>query len=119
MTEDRYDRITASVLGIGVAVSAALVAIGFGLALVAGWTTSLLGKPLPPTATTDFSGLLERLLALQPLAIVQLGLIVLVATPIVRVVITALGFWRQHDRLYVGVSLIVLALLFVSLSLLR
>ena len=109
----------AVVLAVGVGVSAALVAAGFLGSFVVGWTGSLVGATVPQTATTDFSGLVSRLVALQPLAIVQLGLIVLVATPVVRVLATALGFWREHDRLYVAISVLVLALLAVSFALLR
>ena len=60
-----------------------------------------------------------RFALLQPLAIVQAGLVVLIATPVMRVVVTTVGFWRQHDRLYIGLALVVLALLAVSFLLLR
>jgi uncharacterized membrane protein len=119
MTQDRFDRVAAIVLAVGVAVSAALVALGFLASFVAGWTGSLLGVPVPDSATTDFSHLVPRLAVLQPLAIVQLGLILLVATPIVRVIATAVGFWREHDRLYLGLSILVLVLLALSFALLR
>lgn len=119
MTDDRLDRLMAIVLSVGVAASAFLVAAGFAASFAVGWTGSLLGVPTPETQTTDFSALAQRLSALQPLAIVQLGLIVLVATPVMRVAANALGFWREHDRLYVGLSLLVLALLAASFTLLR
>ena len=119
MSEQRYDRLMAAVLTVGVALSAALIAIGFAASFLVGWTGSLTGAVTPQTDSTDFSALLPRLVSLQPLAIVQLGLVVLVATPIVRVAATALGFWREHDRLYVVLSLLVLALLAISFGLLR
>lgn len=107
------------VLTVGVVVSAFLVAAGFAASFVVGWTGSLVGASTAATETTEFSELLQRLLVLQPLAIVQTGLVVLIATPVVRVVATALGFRRQGDSLYVALSLVVLALLAVSLGLLR
>ncbi len=119
MTEERFERIAAWVLAAGVAVSATLVAVGFAASFLVGWTGSLGGAPIPPTDTTDFSGLIQRLVLLQPLAIVQAGLVVLIATPVMRVAVTAVGFWRQHDGLYIGLALLVLALLAVSFSLLR
>ena len=119
MTESRMERLMAIVLAIGVAVSALLVGIGFAASLFVGWTGSLTGSPTPPTATTDFTDLAERLVAVQPLALAQAGLIVLIATPVVRVAVTAIGFWRQRDRLYVALTLLVLALLLISLGLLR
>lgn len=48
-------------------------------------------------------------------AIVQLGLLLLIATPIARVVFAVVGFAIERDRLYVGVSLVVLAVLMISL----
>jgi len=119
MTEERFERIAALVLTAGVAVSATLVAVGFAASFVVGWTGSLTGAPAPPTDTTDFSGLVSRLVLLQPLAIVQAGLVVLIATPVMRVAVTTVGFWREHDRLYIGLALLVLALLAISFGLLR
>jgi len=43
--------------------------------------------------------------------IIQLGLLLLIATPIARVVMSAFAFSRQQDWLYVTVSLIVLTFL--------
>ncbi|HLH33286.1 MAG TPA: DUF1634 domain-containing protein [Alloacidobacterium sp.] len=48
-------------------------------------------------------------------AIIQLGLLLLIATPVARVVLAALGFFAEKDWLYVAVSLIVLAVLMYSL----
>lgn len=48
-------------------------------------------------------------------AIVQLGILLLIATPIARVVFAVVGFAIERDRLYVIVSLIVLAVLMVGL----
>jgi len=119
MTEERFERRMAVVLAVGVAASAILVGIGFAASFIVGWTGSLIGAATPPTETADFAQLLPRLIDLQPLAIVQAGLIVLIATPVVRVAVTALGFWRQRDALYVALSLLVLVLLGLSLSLVR
>ena len=119
MTEERFDQLMAGVLAAGVAISAVLVASGFMASFLVGWTGSLTGAATPEIDTTDFSALLQRLVWLQPLAIVQLGLIVLVATPVLRVAATAIGFWRNHDRLYLVLSLLVLVLLAISFGLLR
>jgi uncharacterized membrane protein len=44
-----------------------------------------------------------------------LGVILLIATPIARVVFAVVGFALERDRLYVAVSLTVLAVLMASL----
>ncbi len=51
----------------------------------------------------------------NPAAIIQFGILLLIATPIARVVFAVLGFALERDRLYVAVSLIVLAILMFSI----
>jgi uncharacterized membrane protein len=51
----------------------------------------------------------------NPEAIIQFGLLLLIATPIFRVVVAAAGFALEKDSMYVWVSLIVLAVLLFSL----
>lgn len=46
--------------------------------------------------------------------IAQLGLLVLIATPIARVIFSAIAFLRQRDFLYVLITLIVLSVLLYS-----
>jgi uncharacterized membrane protein len=48
-------------------------------------------------------------------SIIQFGLLLLIATPIARVVLAATGFGFERDRLYVCISLIVLGVLLFSL----
>jgi uncharacterized membrane protein len=48
-------------------------------------------------------------------AIIQLGLILLVATPVARVMFSAVAFAVERDRLYVGLTMVVLAVLVYSL----
>jgi uncharacterized membrane protein len=48
-------------------------------------------------------------------AIIQLGLVLLVATPVARVLFSAIAFAVERDRLYVGLTLVVLAVLAFSL----
>ncbi|MEO6983448.1 MAG: DUF1634 domain-containing protein, partial [Edaphobacter sp.] len=47
--------------------------------------------------------------------IIQLGLLLLIATPVARVVFAVIGFAIEKDRLYVVISLIVLAVLMIGL----
>ena len=47
----------------------------------------------------------------NPAAIIQLGILLLIATPIARVLFAIIGFAIERDRLYIVVSLTVLAVL--------
>lgn len=51
----------------------------------------------------------------DPAAIIQLGILLLIATPVARVAFAAVAFTLQRDRLYLGISLFVLAILLVGL----
>jgi uncharacterized membrane protein len=48
--------------------------------------------------------------------LIQLGLLLLIATPVARVAFSVIGFALERDWMYVGITLIVLALLVYSLS---
>jgi uncharacterized membrane protein len=50
-------------------------------------------------------------------AIIQLGLLLLIATPVLRVAYSVLAFARRRDVVYVFVSLFVLAVLIVGFAL--
>ena len=48
-------------------------------------------------------------------AIIQLGLLLLIATPVARVLFSAIAFALERDSMYVVITLIVLAILLYSL----
>jgi len=55
-------------------------------------------------------------LALRTDALIQLGLVTLIATPIARVFLSAVGFAIDGDGLYLAISSIVLGVLLYGLS---
>jgi uncharacterized membrane protein len=52
---------------------------------------------------------------MEPTAIIQLGIVLLIATPIARVLLTLIAFAVRRDRMYVLISALVLVLLGYSL----
>lgn len=68
-----------------------------------------------PSEFRSVGGIIEGLMAGQGRAFVQLGVLILVAVPIARVVLSGFGFARERDRTYVASSALVLALLIWSL----
>ena len=54
--------------------------------------------------------------ALQGRGIIQLGLLLLIATPVARVAFSIVAFGVQRDRMYMAITLIVLATLLYSLT---
>jgi uncharacterized membrane protein len=119
VTPDRFRAVVSTVLIVGVGASATLIAGGFAGSLVVGWHGSLLGRGVSAASASDFGGIVDGLAALRPVAIAQAGLIVLVATPVVRVATSVAAFALEGDRLYAAITLGVLAILLGSLFLIR
>jgi uncharacterized membrane protein len=63
----------------------------------------------------NLSGMARNLRAGNSYGIIQLGLLVLIATPIIRVLFSVVAFALERDLLYVTATLIVLAVLLYSL----
>jgi uncharacterized membrane protein len=68
-----------------------------------------------PTDLRHVSGILRDAAALHSRGIIQLGLLILIATPIARVAFAVFAFAAESDRMYVVFSLIVFAILMFSL----
>jgi uncharacterized membrane protein len=68
-----------------------------------------------PTAFRHLYGIARAALALRGRGLIQLGLLVLVATPVARVVFSVFAFLAQGDWTYVGVTLLVLSILLFCL----
>lgn len=56
-------------------------------------------------------------LDLRGLSIIQVGIVLLLATPVIRVVFSVVGFALEKDHFYVWITLTVLAVLMVSIYL--
>jgi len=107
------------VLRAGVIVSSTLIALGFATSFLVGWEGSLRGAPVSTADATSFHDLIEGLIQLRPIALTELGLLVLIATPVVRVGVSVIEFAREHDAVYVAITTAVLALLLASLFWIR
>lgn len=119
MTADRFRALVSGVLIVGVVTSAVLMTVAFVTALAVGWDGSLRGLPAATSSASDFSAVVAAVLELRPIGIAQVGLLVLVATPVVRVMASVVAFVLERDRLYAAITLGVLAILLGSLFRLR
>jgi len=68
-----------------------------------------------PAELRTVPGILHEALALRGRGLIQLGLLILIATPIARVAFSVVAFLYERDWTYVVVTLVVLGLLFYSL----
>ncbi|MCL4435223.1 MAG: DUF1634 domain-containing protein [Thaumarchaeota archaeon] len=64
---------------------------------------------------TDIQTILTGLLTLKPFAIIDFGLIMLIATPIMRIVTAIILFGIERDRKYVVITSIVLAIIILGI----
>ena len=116
-SDEQVDRFLANLLRAGVVAAAALVTIGaiMYLAKYGGRAPRLGEFHGEPGDLTSVSGIVRSAWALHSVGLIQLGLVVLIATPVSRVAFSLLAFLWQRDWLYVGVTFVVLSLLLMSL----
>jgi uncharacterized membrane protein len=118
MTDKRAEEIIGILLRTGVTIAALIVFAGAIPYLIQHGA----GKPHyhvfrgEPNNLRHVSDIVKGSTALDPAAIIQLGLLLLIATPVARVAFSVFAFAEERDWMYVVITLIVLALLIYSLS---
>jgi uncharacterized membrane protein len=113
-TDKQLDTAIANMLRLGVTLAAAVVFLGGILSLRNLTDAAPSYAHFQPDTLPTPSGLLHAVARLDPVAIIQLGLLLLIATPILRVIFCVVGFALQRDKLYVAVSSTVLLILLYS-----
>jgi len=68
-----------------------------------------------PVFLQSGGAIINGVLTLRGRAIIQAGIVLLIATPIIRVICSAVGFVLEKDYLYTGITLLVLAIIFFSM----
>jgi uncharacterized membrane protein len=117
--EKGTELIIGNLLRIGVIVS--------GLVMLVGATIFLIrhGNEFPKVHTFKFDAfsitdtrpnvVIKELLDVKSIAIMQLGVLILIATPVLRVIVSVVAFLYERDYMYVVFTLIVLGVLVFSL----
>lgn len=117
-TDERVEEIVGSLLRFGVMLAAMVVFIGGVLYLLSYGAASphYSGFQGEPSDLRSITGIISDALSLRSRGLIQLGLLLLMATPVARVAFLTFAFARQRDRIYMIMALIVLALLLYSLA---
>jgi uncharacterized membrane protein len=105
-----------AVMTIGLALLIATGETGYGQALTPALLRAPVGTVVFPT-TPD--GVLRGAVEWRPVAVIELGALLLIATPVLRVATSVLLFLAEQDWLYAGITAIVLAVLLISIIWLR
>jgi len=116
-TDDQVDRVIGNLLRFGLLISAAVVAVGAAIFLIrhGGETASydiFLGAP---RTYREIRGILAETARFHGRGFIMAGLILLVATPVVRVAFSVLAFLKRRDHTFVAITVFVLGVLLFSI----
>ena len=116
--DKHVDEIIGTLLRVGVILAASVVFIGgvFYLARYGFAPPHYRVFRGEPTGLRQIPAIFHEAIALQPDGIIQFGLLLLIATPVARVLFTVFAFAYERDWTYVAITLIVLTLLLYSLG---
>ncbi len=118
-TDERVEQLMGRLLQTGVLLAAAVVVVG-GVGFLARHGEEVpdyrtFRSDVPPPELRRPTGIVEQTLDGRGRAFIQLGLLLLIATPVARVVFSVYAFVRERDWFYVGLTLFVLAVLVYGL----
>ncbi len=117
-SDQRTELVIGVLLQAGVLLAATVVVLG-GIVFLGHHGSSIPSYHVfqgEPTDLRALSGIFHDALAFEGRGIIQLGLLILIATPVARVAFSIAAFAMERDTLYVGVTLLVLAILLFSLG---
>jgi uncharacterized membrane protein len=116
-TDQRIENYVGNLLRTGVTLSACVVLVGASIYLARHGREPANYRVFvgEPSDFTTFKGILHAVRAGRGRGIIQLGLLLLIATPVARVAFSLWGFIAEHDRLYTAFTALVLAILLYSL----
>jgi uncharacterized membrane protein len=116
-TDQRIENMVGNLLRIGVSLSALVVVFGAVIYLARHGRSPADYRVFrgEPTALKSLSGILHSAFTFHGQGIIQLGLVLLIATPVARVALAIWGFAAEEDRMYMIFTGIVLVVLLYSL----
>jgi uncharacterized membrane protein len=116
--EKDFDRIIGLVLRFGVTIAFIVIALGSGLLFLEGQSGyGPLGSAEQLSSNRFVLGLTslpQGVIAAKPFAIIDLGLILLFATPLARVAISIFLFFEEKRYIFVWITILVLSILLFS-----
>jgi len=116
-TDQRIENVLGNLLRAGVLLSALVVSIGGAIYLLRHGHSPVDFRVFrgEPADLRDVRGIIGDTVALEGRGIIQLGLLLLIATPVARVAFSIFGFAQERDRMYVVFTVIVFSILLYSL----
>jgi uncharacterized membrane protein len=117
VSDEEVEQRVGALLQAGVLAASVLVALGGVVYLIKYGTTAPQHETFTgePDDLKSIGGIVKAAASLRGRGVIQLGLLVLLATPVARVAFSLYTFIRQRDRIYVLITAFVLLLLLGSL----
>ena len=117
MSEERFEGLIGNLLRAGVILAAAAALAGGVLYLAkdGGQKPQYHVFRGEPSDLRQVSQIFTDAVSLHARGLIQLGMLILIATPVARVAFSVFAFAAQPDWLYVSITLVVLAVLVYSL----
>jgi len=117
-SDERVELLVGNLLRFGVIIAAIVVIAGGIPYLIAngGLAFSFRTFHGQPAELTTVAGIIQGVFHGDSRSLIQLGLVLLIATPVARVALSLAAFAIQRDRMYVVITAIVLAILLWSLA---
>lgn len=115
--DQQMRNILGTLLRVGVITAAVVVIIGGILYFIQhpGETIDYTIFKSEPTRLRHVHTIILETLQFKSRAVIQFGLLLLIATPVARVLFSLIGFIIEKDRIYVFITAVVLIILCVSL----
>ncbi|MBQ0152517.1 MAG: DUF1634 domain-containing protein [Chryseobacterium sp.] len=115
-TDVDLNRSVGNLLRLGVVLSVTISLVGFIKLFLEGFTMpkkySMLD--LGDTSEQVWTKFWESLIKGEGMAIIQLGILILIFTPLMRIIFALIGYLKEKDYVYVVISSIVLAIMTIS-----
>ncbi|MDC8103062.1 MULTISPECIES: DUF1634 domain-containing protein [Chryseobacterium] len=115
-TDVDLNRSVGNLLRLGVILSVAISIIGFVKLFLEGFKMPKNYSLLETGSSSEkvWGQFWESLCKGEGMAIIQLGILVLIFTPLMRIVFALIGYLKEKDYIYVIISSIVLAIMAIS-----
>jgi len=116
-TDQQVEQTIGNLLRLGLIVAAVVVLVGAVIYLARHGSEQPQYRVFhgEPADLRGISGIIHDALQFSGRGLIQLGLLLLLATPVARVAFSIVAFALQRDRLYVVVTLIVMGVLLYSI----
>lgn len=117
-TDERVDRAISTLLRVGLSIAAAVVLAGAVVYLASHWSETPVYRTFrgEPAALRSVNSIVRDVWQPDGAGLIQLGVLLLLLTPVARVLFSIVAFALRREYLYVTVSFVVAAILLYSIG---